>query len=651
MTPPGNLSNKRLGGLFFFGLLLPGALDVDLAELLEVDFGGAVRHEVGAFVIFGEGDDFADAVFAADEHGDAVEAEGEAAVGRGAEAEGVEEVAEFFLLFFWGDAEDAEHFGLEVFFVDADGAAAEFVAVEDDVVGDGADLGVVAGFEVGKVFGFGAGEGVVDGDPGVVFGAVGEEGEVDDPEEVVGAVVEVDFHHGGDVEAGAAEDGGDHFPGAGDEEDEVAFLDGEGGDEGGFFGIGEELPEGGFVFAAFALDEGEGFDGEAGLDGEFVEAVHLAGGDTGEAFGVDGADHAALVEGAAEDFEGGVGKDGGEVDELHGEAGVGLIAAVVVHGLLVGHAGEGAGDIAVEAGFEHAGEEAFDEGVDVGFADEGGFDVDLGELGLAVGAEVFVAEAAGDLEIFLEAGDLEHLFVLLGGLGEGVEAAGAEAGGDEEVAGAFWGGVGEDGGFDFDEAGLVEEVAGGGGDGVAQAEVAGEAGAAQVEVAVFEAEVFVGDFLIDLEGEDVGFVEESELGGDEFDFAGGDFVIFGAGEAGVDAAADHDDVFVAEFVACGGGLGIFFGAEDDLGDAFAVAQVDEDDAVVIAHTIDPAGEGYGLALMSGAKFVAMMGAIHGKSGENEERADCPRNGGRQAVVLPVGGGLAAGWRRAGGGAR
>ena len=54
--------------------------------------------------------------------------------------------------------------------------------------------------------------------------------------------------------------------------------------------------------------------------------------------------------------------------------------------------------------------------------DEGGLDVDLGELGLAVGAEVLVAEAAGDLEVVLDAGDHEQLLVLLRRLGQGVEA-------------------------------------------------------------------------------------------------------------------------------------------------------------------------------------------------------------------------------------
>jgi len=47
--------------------------------------------------------------------------------------------------------------------------------------------------------------------------------------------------------------------------------------------------------------------------------------------------------------------------------------------------------------------------------DEGHFDVDLGELGLAVAAGILVAVAAGELEIFVEARHHEDLLVQLGG--------------------------------------------------------------------------------------------------------------------------------------------------------------------------------------------------------------------------------------------
>ena len=53
--------------------------------------------------------------------------------------------------------------------------------------------------------------------------------------------------------------------------------------------------------------------------------------------------------------------------------------------------------------------------------DEGHFQVELGELGLAVAAQVFVAEAARDLEITVHAGDHQQLLQLLRRLRQGIE--------------------------------------------------------------------------------------------------------------------------------------------------------------------------------------------------------------------------------------
>ena len=56
-------------------------------------------------------------------------------------------MAEFDLLLLGTDAEHLEHPRLKRRLVDPDGAAAEFDAVEHDIVGHGADFGEIAGFE------------------------------------------------------------------------------------------------------------------------------------------------------------------------------------------------------------------------------------------------------------------------------------------------------------------------------------------------------------------------------------------------------------------------------------------------------------------------------------------------------------------------
>jgi hypothetical protein len=200
--------------------------------------------------------------------------------------------------------------------------------------------------------------------------------------------------------------------------------------------------------------------------------------------------------------------------------------------------GKGRRDVTSGACFEHAGEQAFDERDDVVALNEAGLDVDLRELGLAVGAQVFVAEAAGDLEVALQTGHHHELLVLLRSLRQRVELAGVQTGGHEEVAGAFRRRVAEDRRFDFDEACGVEVVARGVGDLVARADVLVHALAAQVEVAVFHPQILVGQLTVELEGQHVGLVEHFAFGGDDFDIAGGQLGVFRARETRGDLAGD-----------------------------------------------------------------------------------------------------------------
>ena len=88
--------------------------------------------------------------------------------------------------------------------------------------------------------------------------------------------------------------------------------------------------------------------------------------------------------------------------------------------------------------------------------DERHLAVDLGELGLAVGAEVFIAEALHNLEVAVEAGHHEQLLEGLGRLRQGVELAMAEARRHHEVAGALRRGADQHGGFNLHKADVVQ---------------------------------------------------------------------------------------------------------------------------------------------------------------------------------------------------
>ena len=114
---------------------------------------------------------------------------------------------------------------------------------------------------------------------------------------------------------------------------------------------------------------------------------------------------------------------------------------------------------------------------------EAHLDVHLRELGLAVGAQVFVAEAPRDLVVALDAAHHEHLLELLGALRQRVELARVRAARHDVVARALGRGVREDGRFHLEEAALVERGAHGLGHRVAQVQRPVHLGTAQVQVA------------------------------------------------------------------------------------------------------------------------------------------------------------------------
>ena len=131
-------------------------------------------------------------------------------------------------------------------------------------------------------------------------------------------------------------------------------------------------------------------------------------------------------------------------------------------------------------------------------AKEGALDVDLGEFRLAVGPEVLVAEAPGNLVVTLDAADHEQLLEKLRALGEGIEAALLRPRGDEVIAGPFRGREVEARGLDLEEAVFLEILPGRAADLRPGPQPLGEDRAAQVEIAVFEARLlegigFVGD--------------------------------------------------------------------------------------------------------------------------------------------------------------
>ena len=96
-----------------------------------------------------------------------------------------------------------------------------------------------------------------------------------------------------------------------------------------------------------------------------------------------------------------------------------------------------------------------------------------------------------------------------------------------------------------------------------------------------------------VDGERFGFIDEGELGDDDLKVAGGEVGVPEFGGALADNAGGGDDELVAEgFGDLEGGGGI--GGDDELDDAGVVAQVNENQATMVAAGIDPAGKMNGL---------------------------------------------------------
>ena len=326
---------------------------------------------------------------------------------------------------------------------------------------------------------------------------------------------------------------------------------------------------------------------------------------------VDETNRTAVRYGVLEHLERAVPRDVGNILDLKAEANVRLVRAVLVHGVLPGHARQRQLNVNIEHFLEHALEEALVDGDNVILLNERHLKVDLGELRLTVGAQVLVAEAAGDLNVTVHAGQHEQLLVLLRGLRQGVELARMYAGRHEVVARALRRGLGEHRGFDLEEAVLVEVVAGNLRYAVAQHQVLLHGRTAQVKVAVLQTDL-VTDLLgvVDLKRGGLRLGQNADVLGNNFNLAGRHLLVDGSRVAGDQLALDRYN----ELGAAGEGnveqVGVDRLVKGALYNARTVAQQQEQNAAVVAHAVNPAVYSNGLTCVLQAKLAAHVRALH-----------------------------------------
>ena len=218
---------------------------------------------------------------------------------------------------------------------------------------------------------------------------------------------------------------------------------------------------------------------------------------------------------------------------------------------------------------------------------ERGLDVELREFGLAIGAQILIAKAAHDLIVAVEACDHQQLLEDLRRLRQREELARMRAARHEIVARALRRRLGQHRRLKIDEAVRIEKAAHRARDAMAQAQALAHDLATQIEVAVFEAHLLVHR-LIELKRQRLAAIQHLHFLGDELDGAGGQ-VAYWRCRPGVHARGpDADDELIAQ------SLGLrehrrLVGIKHHLQQALAIAQVDEDDAAMIAPPMHPAG--------------------------------------------------------------
>ncbi len=336
------------------------------------------------------------------------------------------------------------------------------------------------------------------------------------------------------------------------------------------------------------------------LPGQLDELVDLAPRCLGHARRDDRLDPAARCEGLVEDTEargrrsGVVGQRGREVDELEAVPEVRLVRSEALHDLGIGEPWERHPDELPlgNDSLAHSDDHRLHEAHDRGLVDEAHLEVELGELRLAIAPKVLVAEAAGDLEVAVDARHHQELLELLGALRQGVDVARLEAARDEEVTGSLGGRLDEIGCLDLDEAVGVVDLPDRVDEPASKQESPLHRLAADVEVAVLEPERLVdrGVGIVDVERRRLRLAEDRDLGRAKLDLTGLELRVLGAGEPFLDGPDDRYDELVPDPTRGGVRVGRVGPVDDDLGDPVPIADVEEDQATLIAPAVHPAGD-------------------------------------------------------------
>ena len=301
----------------------------------------------------------------------------------------------------------------------------------------------------------------------------------------------------------------------------------------------------------------------------------------------------------------------GNIHQLHAKAQVRLVGTVTLHGLVPGHAQELLRDFPVQGLIKNLTHHAFHHGQDGLLVDEGHLNIQLGKLRLAVSTQILIAEAADNLEILLHAGEHQNLLVNLRRLRQGIELARIQAARHQKVTGTLRGGLAEHRSLNLQKAVPVKVITHNLGNAMAQHEILLHLRAAQIKIAVLQAQHLIHlNAILNVEWRRLCLVEDAQLLYYHLNHAGSHVRIYGFLRTGTHAAADSHHELVADslsLVECL--LANSRLVNNHLHQAGTVTQINKNQSAMVTAAGNPAAKNNLTAYMVSTQLTAVMGTL------------------------------------------
>ena len=225
---------------------------------------------------------------------------------------------------------------------------------------------------------------------------------------------------------------------------------------------------------------------------------------------------------------------------------------------------------------------------------------------MPVSAQVFIAEALGNLVVAVIAGHHQQLLEQLRTLRQREEVTGVDTAGHQVITCAFGRGLAQHRRFDVDEAMGVEELARFHRHAVAQHQVFLHVRAAQIQHAVRQSCGLAQAFFVELEWGCNRRVEHRQFVAQHLHLAAFEAVVDGAVRARTHQTLDLNAELVAQ--ALGGGKhGGTVRITDHLHITFTIANINKNHAAVVTPTVDPAAKTDGLTQEGFGHKTAIVG--------------------------------------------